>query len=229
MKESIIFLLIICNLNIAKATNFNVFTAQKPDVLIYKGKQYALNSNPLEYYFNNYPDKRPKSEIISSNLWRGYIATFEYIEDVLYVVDIQVNATSPDWDGNDLLTYDTVLKSVFKEVFPGKTRIKVDWYSGILVVPYGKLKNYVHMGYASTYSKYLLFATENGNLNEVRNYRHKKFLDFKQKQFEKFKQTDEFKKLFEELKKSEYYQNDDELNSFIASYITNYTTKFLTK
>jgi len=46
-------------------------TSQTPDKIIYKGQEYALNTNPLEIYFLKNPDLRPKSEIMSTGLWRG--------------------------------------------------------------------------------------------------------------------------------------------------------------
>ncbi len=57
-------------------TSLSVFaTAQHPDYIIYKGKEYSMHSNPMEEYFEKYPDKRPKGGIMSTGLWRGYIAT----------------------------------------------------------------------------------------------------------------------------------------------------------
>ena len=52
-------------------------TAQYPDKIIYNGKEYDLHSNPLEEYFQKNPDKKPKATMISTALWRGYVATFE--------------------------------------------------------------------------------------------------------------------------------------------------------
>ena len=69
----------------------NVFaTAQESDQLIYNGKMYSLSSNPLESYFEKYPDKRPRPEVMTSSLWRGYVATFEIRDSMLYVKDISV-------------------------------------------------------------------------------------------------------------------------------------------
>ncbi len=49
-------------------------TAQQPDKIIYNGTTYDLHSNPLEAYFEKNPDKKSKSSVISSALWRGYVA-----------------------------------------------------------------------------------------------------------------------------------------------------------
>ena len=61
-----------------------------PDKIIYDGKEHKLHSNPLEVYFEKFPDKKPKSEIRSSALWRGYVATFEFEDKSLYLKDIKI-------------------------------------------------------------------------------------------------------------------------------------------
>lgn len=55
-------------------------TAQFSDELVYWGKKYDICSNPLEPYFEKYPERRPKAIITSSGLWRGYIASWDIKE-----------------------------------------------------------------------------------------------------------------------------------------------------
>jgi len=188
MKTLFIIALAICN-------SINVFaTAQYPDKIIYNEKEYALNSNPLEDYFETNPDKRPKGGIMSTGLWRGYVATFEIIDSQLYLKDIEIKVR----DSTSKESYKTRWKSVIKEVFPNQTQIKVDWLTGLLVIPHGKLVNYVHMGYGSTYEKYILLEIDKGDLQREKNFKYKEYEKFKEKQFEAFKQTDEYKKLKED-------------------------------
>jgi hypothetical protein len=63
-------------------------TAQDPDLLIYNGKTYDLFSNPLENFYDGNKSKRPKFWVepnsVSSGNWRGYVATWEIIDDKLY-------------------------------------------------------------------------------------------------------------------------------------------------
>lgn len=201
----------------------NVFaTAQQPDKLIYNGIEYNLHSNPLESYFEKNPDKRPKGGIMSTSLWRGYVATFEIRDSVLYVKDIQISYY--DTTDND---HDKQWKSVINEVFPEKKEIKVDWLTGILVLPYGDLVNYVHMGYGSTYKNYILLEIEEGFLKNEKRYDYKEYEMFKEKQFIAFKKTDEYKKIKKELQKEG--DSDEFIDSFIRSYYTEYTSKILKK
>ena len=100
-----------------------------------------LFTNPMESYFTQYPDKRPKNDVELTSLWRGYVATFEINDNQLYLKDIEIidsNKKGIEW------------KSVLNEIFPNQEHIKIDWMTGLLVIPSGKLVNYVHMGYAST-------------------------------------------------------------------------------
>lgn len=220
MRRFFFFVLILLSLDLG-ANEF--LTAQIPDRITYEGKEYALNSNPLEPFFDKYPEKRP--QFSSTALWRGYIAHFEIIEDQLFVTDIFNYGGYTDSKGN----YKTKLVSIFKTIFPNTDKYKIDWYTGILIVPDGKLVEYVHMGYSSTYSKYILLEIENGNFNEARKYKNKEFVSFKKRQFEEFKKTDEYKKLYKELKEQDAYGDDNFIVSFISDYVTNYTSKFLTE
>ena len=68
-------------------------TAQAPDYLIYDSQTMELQVNPLEEYFEKYPNKRLKDSPVSSGNWRGYIATFEFKEDIL-ILDEMI---TEDW------------------------------------------------------------------------------------------------------------------------------------
>ncbi|WP_448550517.1 hypothetical protein [Thalassotalea fusca] len=93
----------------------NVFaTAQTPDYLMYQGKKYRLHANPLEELFLEKEELRPKSEIISSANWRGYIATFSISEDALVVSDITIRKPEPNKERRYLN------ESVLLDVFPNE-------------------------------------------------------------------------------------------------------------
>ena len=199
------------------------YTAQYPDRIVFKGKDYALNANPLEEYFETYPKKRPKGGMMSTALWRGYVAHFEIIDQKLYVKDIKIEVK----DDSSKRKYDTKWISAYKQVFPNGEKKLIDWYSGILILPYGEMVNYVHMGYASEYSNYWLLEVEKGKLNESRNYNHKEFVKFKKEQFKLFKKTEEYKRLYKSLKEGDASYDEEFIESFISNYVTNYTSKFL--
>jgi len=196
-------------------------TAQYPDEIIYNGKKYKLNSNPMESYFEKHPDKRPKNGIESNELYRGYIATFEIKNNQLYLKDIVINFR----DTTDNKDYKTKKVSVKNEIFPNQELIKIDWMTGLLVIPVGEIVNYVHMGYGSTYESYILLEINKGNFKQEKQFGYKEYELFKEKQFQAFKKTDEYKNLKAELKKKD--QEDNFIDSFLKVYLTEYTSKII--
>lgn len=196
-------------------------TAQYPDKIIYNGKEYNLYSNPLETYFKDHADKRPKGGIMSTALWRGYVATFEIRSNQLFLKDIEIEY----WDSTHPKNTDTKWKSVLSEVFPDQQPIKIDWISGLLVLPYGKIVNYVHMGYGSTYENYVLIEVKNGDFIKAREFDAESYEKYKDRQFEAFKKTDEYKKTKAQLKKDG--STDEFIDSFLRSFATDYTTTLI--
>ncbi|WP_315817767.1 hypothetical protein [Paraflavitalea speifideaquila] len=190
-------------------------TAQYPDKLWYKGKEYDMHTNPMEAFFEKHPDRKPKNGIISTALWRGYVATFEIKNDQLLLKDIEIKVQDTG------KTYQTKWVSVLKEVFPNQQEINIDWYTGLLVLPHGKLVNYVHMGYGSTYEKYILLEIGAGKLTQEKKLDYKAFAQFREQQFEAFRKTDEYKKLKTDLQKNGSGDEfiDDFLKNFIMDYI----------
>jgi len=197
-------------------------TAQFPDKINYNGKEYNLNSNPLEVYFEKNPNKRPKSEVRSSALWRGYVATFEIIDNQLFLKDIEIQYRDTTSKGSNNSNW----KSVLNEVFADQKNIQVDWYTGLLVLPQGKVVNYVHMGYGSTYQHYTILELNKGVLTQEKQFKSKAYEKFKEKQFQVFKQTEDYSKMKSDLLQKG--NSEEFIDSFLRSYVTEYTSKILT-
>jgi len=237
MKTQMRIILTVIFVVLSHSTVFG--TVQVPDKIIYNGKEYYLHSNPMEDYFKKYPNKHPQRNrdtvIVSSDLWRGYVATFEIKNNQLYLKDIEIEV--PD----DTSMRDTKWKSVLKEVFPNQELVKVDWITGLLVMPYGEIVNYVHMG-VSTYEHYILLEIHNGNLTKEKQFDYREYEEFKEKQFEAFKETDEYKKFKADLQEEyinannafikagiqAYYKvDDDSIDSFLRVSVIEYSSKIL--
>jgi hypothetical protein len=197
-------------------------TAQYPDKIIYEGKEYQPHTNPMEPYFAKHPELRPHSG--STALWRGYVATFLITNKTLVVSDIQAHhyakvngETERSW------------KSVKKDVLPDGAQLALDWFTGILVLPHGKMVNYVHEGYGSTYSNYILLEIKKGKLNGKRSYDYKQYEEFRDRQFQAYKKTDEYKQRVEELKGEDFgiEWTQEMVASFLRySEVANYTSKY---
>lgn len=156
-------------------------TAQAPDVLKLDGKTYDLFSNPLEAFLATNAKRLPQSEVMSSALWRGYIATFAIRDKKLFVDDVRILARG-----------ETKFRSVMKELFGDAAPHPAEWFTGHLIVPTGKLVNYVHLGYGSTYSAYTIATVIKGDVREIRTMDREQFEAFRRAQFAAFKKTPEY-------------------------------------
>jgi len=227
MKRFLILTLLISSLTLFA-------TAQIPDLLIYKGKEYKLQTNPLEAYFEKHPDKRPNKGG-SSALWRKYIATFKIKDNYLYLEDIATQftkitkITKEESKKNKTIKnfkFKSIKKSIKEEIFK-KQIIKIDWFTGILVLPYGKMINYVHMGYGSTYENYILLEVQKGKITKKKDLTAKEYQLFKEVQFSEFKKTNEYKKIVSELKNQGSSQ--EFIDNFLRDVVIEYSSKFLDK
>jgi hypothetical protein len=176
-------------------------TAQEPDYLIVKGKTTALYTNPLERYFELHPDARPKSELMSTACWRGYVATWEISDQRLWLTKVDIGVASPEAKNED--RYERVRKDVLDSIFPKSKRVLATWYSGALIVPQGEQVQYVHMGYGSTYERYSIYTIKEGSLQKERHLSLEEFKTFRKQQFERFKATEEYKKALADCKKAD--------------------------
>jgi hypothetical protein len=213
VKKHIVFIVLLMQ-------GFCLFaTEQMPDILIYNGKEYALTVNPMETYFYRFPEKRPRPSVWSSGLWRGYIATFEIIQNELWLIDIKIYG-SESIDGKFTSRY----VSIIDDFLEGQEKMKIDWFNGLLVLPQGKIVNYVHMGYGSTYEYYKLIIIENGNYINEFELNHEQYIRYRNLQFEMYKKTEDYEKKFNKLNdgKTSEEMIDYFLKIYEIEYITNY-------
>lgn len=141
-------------------------TAQAPDLLIYNGKTYDLFSNPLEEFYNKNKSKRPKFWVephtVSSGNWRGYVATWEIIDDKLFLRKIDSWFCKPS-----IRTENGCRKVALSDLF-GKRfidgKVFASWFSDKLRVPDGKELKYIHSGYASIYERDIFFDVNSGKI-----------------------------------------------------------------
>lgn len=124
-------------------------TAQIGEKLIYDGREVSMCSEPLGDYFA-FGGNNPSFESNCTALWRGYVGTWEIINDRLYMVRL----TGTLKDGTE---------ATLETVFPGyPDRVFAHWYSGTLRIPEGKMLEYIHMGYGSSYERDRFLKIEKG-------------------------------------------------------------------
>ena len=164
-------------------------TAQRGDLLLLDGKKYTIFTNPLEPYLERHRDRLPETTVVSTGLWRGYVATWEVKDGHLLLVDVamlkSVKSGEKDWS--------TELSSVMPQMFPGEKAVAADWFSGHIIIPNGKLVRYVHMGYASIYKRYIMLRVEKGVLIRKWTTNAEGFIKFRDAQFASFKNTEEYR------------------------------------
>ncbi len=124
-------------------------TAQINEILILSGKKYSMCSCPLQLYLNL--SKIPKKICCSkTSLWRGYVGTWEIIDERLYLIELQGNFVDGSFVNLEAL-------------FPGyPDRVFAHWYSGLLRIPLGQMLKYEHMGFGSIYESNLRIRIEKG-------------------------------------------------------------------
>ena len=192
-------------------------TAQIPDSIIFEGKSYALHTNPLNGYLEKFNVALPHTGVRSSALWRGYVASFEFRRNTLHVTDVKVM----DRDGG--------LVSVFEKVAPKSNRsregFRADWYSGLMVLPDGDITRYVHMGYGSQYSQYILLEVKRRQLMRSVQLNGESYELFKDMQFQAYKQTPDYKSQRDSMLKEG--ESQAFIDSFLRDFVIDYTAQIL--
>ncbi len=167
-------------------------TQQHPDELIYKGKKYDLDNYLLEFYFTTHPEKKPASEVHSTGLYRGYVATFEIIDQKLYLIDVKILKKDTKVRNKFINKW----RSVMSEVFPKQRKVLVDWFDGLLILTKGEPFAYDdHVVWKDN----LVVELHGQDVVNVKQLDQKQFESFKEEQFEKFRSTDEYKTLLVKL------------------------------
>ncbi len=113
---------------------FVLATAQQGDVLLLNGKKYSTYTNPLRPYLAKNPGKLPKSEIVSSSNWRGYVATWEVRDTDSCITDVTIlHSVSKTREAG----FSTEPHSVMQEMFPANREVVAEWFTGHVIVPDG--------------------------------------------------------------------------------------------
>ncbi len=216
MKKLIVLILLL--LTTVSKTQASV---QSPDKVLFEGYEYSLHFYPLEKYFAEHPNRKPKAELFSFNLHRGYKATFEVKDNLLSLHDLTMSRMLIN------KPYHSESKSVKHEMFKNNQSTVLDWFSGILVLPYGEMVNYSFGSRHSIYTHYLLLEIKNGQLTEKRRYDLLDYELFKDKQFQAFKKNEDYKDRVLEIEP--WMKDSEDLDDHIHRFIPYFSKEFLVK
>ena len=168
-------------------------TRQFSNRLIIDDFEYNVDFFPLKSFFDENPKKAESFNHSSTALRRGYIATFEFINNQLYVVDLHVL----QYNEYKIDCYPFEEISVFHKVFPNSKKVKIDWPTAVLVIPLGQpTKNDYEKG-IEEYANYLILEICDGVLETKNNYKLVDFKKFMKDQYELFQKTTEYSDILE--------------------------------
>lgn len=128
-------------------------TAQICDTLVYKNETYGISSEPLESYLKN-KELPHKLIAINTACWRGYFASWEIINNRLFLTE---------WSGN-IQGYQQVDMSY---LFGDERVVYANWFTGNIYINIGDIVVYHHFGYSSIYEGQLILEFKFGKLIKV--------------------------------------------------------------
>ena len=192
-------------------------TAQMSDLILVDGTEYALTTNPLGRYLERLGREAPRFDPPHTALWRGYVASWELVGGRLLLRKVEGYRHNPAPDDNDDTDDGVLVVDGMAELFPGPGRVIASWYTGALVIPDGKLVEYVHMGYGSTYERYIVSIVRQGVEVERHALSLPEFEAYRDAKFEAFRQTEAYRRAFEESK-ARGGMSDAQIERFIRAF-----------
>ena len=124
-------------------------TIQARDRLSHNGKKTTIATEPLKPYLETRSDV---SFIFKSTaLVRGYIGTWKIKNKKLYLVTLVGFIENNE-------------KVNLKYLFPNKTEVFADWFSGDIRIPEGDLLQNINIGYASVFARDRVLNFNKGQL-----------------------------------------------------------------
>lgn len=128
-------------------------TAQEMEKLIMNGEKVSMASEPLAQYLGGLKEK-PKLFPPNTGCWRGYVGTWEFKNDYLYLIG---------WEGYAKdFNKRAYCKVGMDYIFPNQKEVLADWFSGEIRIPSGQMLHYEHAGYNSIYEIDCFIMIEKG-------------------------------------------------------------------
>lgn len=141
-------------------------TAQMAERLMYKDKNRALFTLPLEPYLELRNNRAILTDIHRHTAcWRGYCADWTIRDDRLFLTGI-AGYWDPEVEETQAQRFPPPGEELtLQHLFPNAGEsIAADWFSGQLRCPMGPLLHRVHMGFASVYESDLLIEVQHGTV-----------------------------------------------------------------
>lgn len=167
-------------------------TAQRGEILIFEGKKYTMACEPFSQYLQKTKIEL-SLQATDTSLWRGYLGEWEIKENKLYLIKIsgigqirnlerfrfeklklriklKKGIITPQENGIRIkqLKRDCMedIELSLNSLFKSEEKVFANWYDGIIVCPYGRMINYIHLGYESTFEHELYIEVVNGEIQK---------------------------------------------------------------
>lgn len=186
-------------------------TAQEGDRIMVDGESRFLQTEPLAPHLKRIEWRPPEKAAISSANWRGYLAHWAIEDERLVLQDVTMRM-----HGEEPREITTV--SILGSLFPDDSRVVATWYSGALVIPEGKVINYQHLGYGSTFERYQVFRITDGVVTEHRRLTGAEFEDYKKQKWDNYRKTDHYREAYEDLRSSQDDWSEALIEEFLMGY-----------
>ena len=138
--------------------------AQSPEKLRIDGKSEHLMATPLEEYWSAEHPRPENFSQTSWSCWRGYIGTWEVIDNKLCLIRIERHEIWPKEDTFEEQSIDIPLQPLLGTSGP----VPADWFSGVLRVVRGQVIAQVNTGFASVYEEDLFLVVDHGTITSRR-------------------------------------------------------------
>lgn len=186
-------------------------TAQIPDRITIDGREYALNTNPLEPRLQGNRDFLPENVSRSTANWRGYVAYWAIDGQRLLLSKIEARLYDRE---NDRESHVDLLPKLFPEGGP----VPADWYSGALVIPDGRMVSYVHMGYGSTWERYLVYRIDQGKVVEALSLDLEQFIAWREQKFQAFRQSMQYREAAADVRQRHPELGEEQVEGFLRNF-----------
>jgi len=152
-------------------------TPQIPDFIIYNKDTLLLLAYPLQSYQPNENFASPKNlfnieDCFSTGCWRGYIATWEIINNKLYLTQIRNHCYRFIDSTRNFGSEYADLKALFPKKYKNG-KVFADWVTRKIYAPFGKQLLSGYDVFDSVYEYEYEFNIENGIVKKVTKYHNK--------------------------------------------------------
>lgn len=196
-------------------------SAQKkyePEQINWNGTVYPYRYHHMEQYFRYYPEKRPVPNIDTTIINRNYRAVFEVKNNKFFLNNIYIQGKNKNI--KDL--------SVLQELSPKNEPMFLSWISGLFDIGLGSEKFTKNDTVNPIYDQYIVFEIDKGIIGRTEYFTYNQLKLFKDYQYRRFKETQDYKRLFRRLIYSG--MTESEASSHIYEFILFYSkSNFLKK